>query len=683
MFLGELTFPVGDVEGIGPAAVRSLAGLGIVNLAQLLRHYPSRYEDRITPVPLAHSSSLTPAMTAAEVISHESVRWKKGFALKVLIDDGTASAAMLCFGRNFLASKLPAGSRIRITGPFERNRFGDIQSSSFVFEPIDPERPSRDFDCILPVYPLGGSLTQGLLRRALRYSLDAYAGNIRNELPAGFMPKSHCLEQIHFPDSLDRAQAARNTLIFEELFHLQLTAARRGHALPGKSGRSWDPGLPERLIAALPFDLTADQKTVIEEIRRDAESPGGMSRLLQGEVGSGKTLVAFLACLGIIGSGRQAAFMAPTELLARQHADNAASMLEPLGVRTALFTGEVSGAARNKLMDELARGEIDLTVGTHALFSSDVRFSRLGLAVIDEQHRFGVAQRRQLAEKGESPDILALTATPIPRTLTLTAFGDMEVSSIRSMPAGRRPVETHLARMGNERKVYDFVRRELKNGHRAYFVYPLIEESEKTALKNAEEMYRRLSENILPEFPGALVHSRVSEEDKRRIMADFRSGKIAFLTATSVVEVGVDVKEATCMVVEHAERFGLSALHQLRGRVGRGEYQSYCFLVYKDPLSDEGKRRMMTMKNVSDGFILAEEDLKMRGPGDMAGVRQSGFLRFSIADPVRDLDVLLRARDSARAVIRRDPGLLEPAHRDLRDLMNTCPPFDNELLRTG
>ena len=683
MFLGELTFPVGDVEGIGPAAARSLAGLGIVNLAQLLRHYPSRYEDRITPVPLERSSSLTPAMTAAEVISHESVRWKKGFALKVLIDDGTASAAMLCFGRNFLASKLPVGSRIRVTGPFERNRFGEIQSGSFVFEPFDPERPSRDFDCILPVYPLGGSLTQGLLRRALRCSLDAYAGNIRNELPAGFMPKSHCLEQIHFPDSLDRAQAARDTLIFEELFHLQLTAARRSPVLPGQSGRSWDSGLPERLIAALPFDLTADQKTVIEEIRRDAESPGAMSRLLQGEVGSGKTLVAFLACLGIIGSGRQAAFMAPTELLARQHADNAAAMLEPLGVRTALFTGEVTGPARDKLTDALARGEIDLTLGTHALFSSDVRFSRLGLAVIDEQHRFGVAQRRQLAEKGESPDILALTATPIPRTLTLTAFGDMEVSSIRSMPAGRRPVETHLARMGNEQKVYDFVRRELQNSRRAYFVYPLIEESEKTALKNAEEMYRRLSQSIFPEFPGALVHSRVSEEDKRRIMADFRSGKIAFLAATSVVEVGVDVKEATCMVVEHAERFGLSALHQLRGRVGRGEYQSYCFLVYKDPLSDDGKRRMMTMKNVSDGFILAEEDLKMRGPGDMAGVRQSGFLRFSIADPVRDLDVLLRARDSARAVIRRDPGLLEPAHRDLRDLMNTCPPFNNELLRTG
>ena len=479
MFLDELTFPVTDLDGIGPAAVRSLAGLRVVNVAQLIRHYPIRYEDRATPVPLNRSTAQTPAVTVAEVVAHQSIRWKNGLALKVVIDDGTAAASMLCFGRNFLAKKLPVGSRIRITGPFEQNEFGEIQSGTFVFESFDQTLPAKEFDCILPVYPLGGSLTQGLLRRALRSCLDAYAGNIRNELPAGLMAernipsKSSCIRQIHFPDSIDEAKRARNTLIFEELFHLQFTVARRSTSRPvGDEPRCWDHKMPGRLIASLPFELTPDQSAVIEEIRSDLEGPPPMLRLLQGEVGSGKTLVAFLCCLGIIGTRRQAAFMAPTELLARQHADNAVRMLEPLGVRVAFLTGEVTGTARSVLVEALARGEIDLAVGTHALFSSDVAFRDLGLVVIDEQHRFGVEQRRGLAEKGVTPDVLALSATPIPRTLALTAFGDMDVSSIRTMPAGRLTVETHLVRMGNEDKVYDFVRRELAAGHRAYFVYP-------------------------------------------------------------------------------------------------------------------------------------------------------------------------------------------------------------------
>ena len=403
-----------------------------------------------------------------------------------------------------------------------------------------------------------------------------------------------------------------------------------------------------------------------------------MLRLIQGEVGSGKTLVAFIACLGVIAANRQAAFMAPTELLARQHADNAARLLEPLGVRAAFLTGEVTGASRRALTDALAAGEIDLAVGTHALFSTGVIFRDLAMVIIDEQHRFGVDQRRALAEKGQFPDILALSATPIPRTLALTAFGDMDVTSIATMPKGRRPIETHLARIGNETKVYDFVRWELADGHRAYFVYPLIGESEKTDLKDAENMFSHLSTQVLPGFRGALIHSRIAEEEKRRIMGDFRDGNLDYLTATSVVEVGVDVPEATCMVVEHAERFGLSALHQLRGRVGRGSIQSYCFLVYHEPLTDDGKSRLMTMKNTSDGFALAEEDLKLRGPGDMAGVKQSGFLRLSIANPVRDLPVLMEAREDARRVLNVDPawrrtgiGISGSFSRLIRPLMRT------------
>ncbi|MCK5250276.1 MAG: ATP-dependent DNA helicase RecG, partial [Spirochaetaceae bacterium] len=441
--------------------------------------------------------------------------------------------------------------------------------------------------------------------------------------------------------------------------------------------------LIDRLRKVLPFELTPDQNSSLDDIRQDLASGRPMSRLLQGEVGSGKTLIAFMAALGVIAVGRQAAFMAPTELLARQHADNAARLLEPLGVKVAFLTGDVTGSSRSALTTALGAGEVDLAVGTHALFGSDVGFMDLGLVVIDEQHRFGVDQRRSLTEKGRAVDVLALSATPIPRTLALTAFGDMDVSSIRTMPAGRLPVETHLARMGNESKVYDFVRRELGAGNRAYFVYPLIEESEKSDLKDAENMFARLSAGIFPEFKAALIHSRVDEEDKRRIMTDFREGRLNLLIATSVVEVGVDIPEATCMVIEHAERFGLSALHQLRGRVGRGKEQSYCFLVYAEPLTDDGKKRMMIMKETHDGFVLAEEDLKMRGPGDMAGTRQSGFLRLSIADPVRDMNVLLDAREKAQGIMAKDPGLLGAGMTDLRELFANCPPFDKNLLSTG
>jgi len=691
MFLGELTYPVANIEGVGPAAVRNLSALGVVNVAQLLRHYPLRYEDRKNTVPLAESSPEHPAVTVAGVLRHEYINWKKGQALKVIVADASGEASMLCFGRNFLAGKLPPGKVIRLTGPFERNKFGELQSGSFVFEDFNPDTESKDFGHVLPVYPLSGSLNQSLLRKAIRSALESYAVGLNDELPLsirkefGFPGKGECLHSIHFPEELADAQAARKALIYEELFHLQLTVAKRAAAMrpEGRESRPWSDKLIDKLRGELPFKLTADQESSLKDIKADLSSDRPMSRLLQGEVGSGKTLVAFMAALGVIAAGRQAAFMAPTELLARQHADNAAAQLEPLGVRVAFLTGDVTRASRSALTTALGAGDIDLAVGTHALFGSDVTFKNLGLAVIDEQHRFGVEQRRKLTDKGLAVDVLALSATPIPRTLALTAFGDMDVSSIKTMPPGRLPVETHLARMGNESKVYEFVRRELQKGNRAYFVYPLIEESDKSNLKDAQNMYSHLSTEIFPEFKTALVHSRIEEEDKRRIMKDFREGRLDVLVATSVVEVGVDVPQASCMVIEHAERFGLSALHQLRGRVGRGRKQSYCFLVYNEPLSDDGKKRLMIMKETHDGFLLSEEDLKMRGPGDMAGTRQSGFLKLSIADPVRDLSVLIEARGKVLDITAKDPELLDAGMSPLRELFSCCPPFDENLLRTG
>jgi ATP-dependent DNA helicase RecG len=486
--------------------------------------------------------------------------------------------------------------------------------------------------------------------------------------------------------------------------------------------------LQSRLLERLPFDLTPGQMEAVAEINRDMDGPYPMARLLQGDVGSGKTLVAFLAALravdgpaagglaedgpvdcGAAGTLRgQAALMAPTELWARQHAENAARLLEPLGIRPCFLTGNIRAAGRKALLKSLAAGDIDIVIGTHALFSQDVVYRSLRLVVVDEQHRFGVTQRALIMAKGERPDLLMMSATPIPRTLALTVFGDLDVSVIRDMPPGRKPVKTHLAKESNEGKVYDFVRKELAAGHQAYFVYPLIgdvDENEDEAnggpspeggsgggLKDAVSMADRLARQVFPQYTTALIHSKVEEPEKQRIMEAFRRGDIAILAATSVVEVGVDVPNATCMVVEHAERFGLSALHQLRGRVGRGRDQAYCFLVYSDQdipeaysglnpgLLSEDKRsregkRLMVMLEYSDGFVIAEKDLLFRGPGQIAGVEQSGYLRLGIADPVRDVAELAQARDDAFAILEQDPGFLLPEHRRIAEVLEKAAPF--------
>ena len=691
MFLGELTYPVNNITGIGPNAARSLAALGVFNIASLIKHYPVRYEDRKNFVSLADSSSRKPAVTIATVQRQDYVPWKRGKVLKVTVSDDTEVALLLCYGRNFLTSKLAPGRKIWLTGSFERNRYGDLQAGTFVFEDYFENKPPREFGKILPIYSLSGKLNQTRLRKAIRSALDSYGKRIRDELPDSvraemqFPHKGKCLRDIHFPASLAEHKIARKALIFEELFLLQVSVVRMAllSRRSGKAPRPWSDRLVNALKSRLDFELTRDQIASIEDIKRDLGDEHRMSRLLQGEVGSGKTLVAFIAALGIIDAGRQVAFMAPTELLARQHADNAAKILEPLGVRMAFLSSDVSGASRASICSALADGDIDLCIGTHTLFSSDVNFLKLGLAIIDEQHRFGVNQRRLLSEKGNSVDLLALSATPIPRTLALTAFGDMELSSIRSMPKGRIPVETHLARMENEGKVYNFVRRELDAGFRAYFIYPLIEESEKNSLKDAQNMFLKLSRELFPEHRAALIHSRIDEEEKLSIMSNFRRGACKLLVATSVVEVGVDVPEATCIVIEHAERFGLSALHQLRGRVGRGNRKSYCFLVYSEPLTDEAKRRLIIMKDTHDGFILAEEDLKMRGPGNMVGIKQSGFLKMSIADPVRDLQVLLQARAKVKEIIASESDFPWEKLGNLHRLFETCPPFDANLIDTG
>lgn len=687
MYLRELTQSVSVLKGAGPSVCARLARLGVYTVADLLLRAPRGYEDRSRAVSFREAvRGEGTANTVGTVAAHDWFGYGRSRTLKILVDDGTATVALVCFHRAFLADRHPVGSRVRVTGVLAL-RFNELQSTSFEIEAAaEGQGPEAG---ILPLYPLTDGLAQGTVRRLAARALAEYGRRTEDELPAGVresrgLPhKARALEDLHAPATPEAAERALRALAYEELFYLQIQVRRRAAARAerpaDRSGGSPERrGLRDRLLERLPFRLTADQERVAAQIARDMEGSRPMARLLQGDVGSGKTLVAFLAVLKALEAGGQAAFMAPTELLARQHAQTAARLLEPLGVRLAFLTGNLKDASRRPLLAALAAGDVDLVLGTHALFSEDVEYRRLTLAVVDEQHRFGVLQRLALARKGGVPDLLMMTATPIPRTLALTVYGDLEVSTIRTMPPGRKPVITHLARQGNESKVYEFVRKELAAGRQAYFVYPLIAESEASELKNAREMARRLSEEVYPGIPGGIIHSRLPDEEKRSTMEAFTRGDLRYLVATSVVEVGVDVASATCMVVEHAERFGLAALHQLRGRVGRSDLQSYCFLVYSGNLSEEGKRRIRAMKETTDGFALAEEDLRIRGPGEIAGIAQSGSLRLSFADPVRDADLLEQARRDAADIVDRDPGLLLPEHRVIREVLERANPFPAE-----
>ncbi len=648
MFVREIQVPVTRIRGVGPAAAALLHALGIQSVGDLLSYWPRLWDDRTVRVPLSQFESAHKINTRATVITHD---WF-GFGRM-------RTAELACFNRPFLEKAFPVGSAVAVYGTFQL-KYGSLQSSSF-----EIEHAGEASERVLPVYALTAGLSQTQLRKFISHALAEYGKGIDSELPetireSRLLPsKQEILAMIHNPANLAQAQKARDALIFEELFLFEYAIGQRSLERRGKLPDTRHPDgepakgstehlpldpLQARLDERVPFELTADQISVLDEINRDlapAPTAPAMARLLQGDVGSGKTLVAFFACLRVISDGGQCAILAPTELLARQHAENAAQLLESIGVRLAFLTGNLKSAGRARLLGELADGNIDLVIGTHALFSNGVRYKNLRLVVIDEQHRFGVLQRSAIIEKGtesnpgkKPPHLLMMSATPIPRTLALSVFGDLDVI-------------THLARHGNEGKVYEFIRNELEAGRQAYFVYPVIEESDSASLKSAEEMFVTLRDSLFPGIPAALIHSKIEDEEQRRIMTAFRAGSIRILVATSVVEVGVDVANATCMVIEHAERFGLSALHQLRGRVGRGPLQSYCFLVYAQNLTEDGKARLKIMHETTDGFAIAEEDLKIRGPGDVAGIQQSGYVSFTLADPVRDFDIMLDARKAA------------------------------------
>ena len=673
MLISEITIPVTNITGVGSAVASQLKKLGVENIGGLLKLFPRDWEDRTRINSFSDWNTMQKIHVPITVIAHQWFGFGKMKTLKIIVSDNSgARASLVCFNRPFMEKTFPAGSKAFVYGSFYR-KYGELQSSSFELNKCGTV-PAK----ILPVYPLTAGLGQSKLRKIIVAALKLYARGIDSELPETVLkkynipPKQEVLFLLHAPQTLDDIERGKYAVIFEEFFLFQYAIGKRSIERRGRLPNLEDEKkslkyikkipvlspLQESLLERLPFKLTEDQLTVTAEINSDLDGINPMARLIQGDVGSGKTLAAFLACLKIIESGGQAAFLAPTELLARQHAENAARLLEPLGVRLAFLTGNVKAKGRSNLLRALESGNIDLIIGTHSLFSAGVNYKNLRLAVIDEQHRFGVLQRSAIIQKGiesstaqtdgtiHSPHILMMSATPIPRTLALSVFGDLDISTIRTMPSGRKPVITYIAGADKTERVYTFIGEEILKGRQAYFVYPLIEENEDMSLKSAERMFEELKSGF-PNHRLALIHSKIAEEEQRSIMEEFRKGKIHILVATSVVEVGVDVPNAACMVIEHADRFGLSALHQMRGRVGRGNEQSYCFLIYGKNLTENGRERLKIMKETCDGFRIAEEDLKLRGPGDIGGVEQSGYLGFKFADPVRDYKILQTARTAA------------------------------------
>lgn len=700
MKLSAIETPISSLTGVGPTLAKTLAKVGIFTIADLLSYWPRDFEDRTKKISLSQFNS-GKVHTIAQVLSHEYFGYGKMRTLRIRIDDGTGTASLVCFNRPFLAKTLPENSVISVTGKFVL-RYGELQCTSFDAECIAQDTSIDEFrnsevpnSRVLPIYPLTQGLSQVQIRKLTEKALYQYCKGIENEIPEhiikkrNLLPKNLAVYKMHKPETLEEALDAKKTLIYEELYAFQKTVLERAknrkknietlcEKEPPKDFESSLSPRQQLLLQRLPFPLTEDQKKVIYEMNIDMDlsetqiikdnNPFRMSRLLQGDVGSGKTLTAFFLALRAIDYGGQVAILAPTEILSKQHAENAAKILEPLNVRTAFLTGNINTTGRKTLLNALKNGLVDIIIGTHALFSQSVVYKNLRFVVIDEQHRFGVVQRSAILDKGRTsldqlerqnegklpkqPDLLLMSATPIPQTLALTIFGDLDVSTIKTMPMGRKPIITHLTMQGNEYRVYEAVREELKQGHQAYFVYPLIEEIESQEgdnrvipLKSAEEMFTFLSQQVYPEYKCALVHSKVEEEKQNQILNDFRDGKIQILIATTVVEVGVDVPNATCMVIESAERFGLAALHQLRGRVGRGSQQSYCFLIYSQKLSEIGKQRMKVIHSSNDGFFIAEEDLKLRGPGDINGIQQSGYFTLGIADPINNKDIMEMARE--------------------------------------
>jgi len=663
-----LQLPLTRIQGVGSRKAEELHALGISTVEDLIEYYPFRYEDyRIRDLAeVKDGERITLQGTIASLPSLQRFGGKTRLLARVTVESMLITAVW--FNRTFLKDQLTLGREITLTGKWEqRRRQMTVADSEF------PDKGTAKTGTLQPVYSVGGSITQSSIRNLIGKAMDQFGALIPELLPEELISKHALLSRreaiagIHRPENTKEGQEARRRMVYEELFlfQLKLQAYRVTHAKKADGlVHAVDNDEIRAFVAKLPFELTGAQKQVINEILHDMKQPYAMNRLLQGDVGAGKTVVAAVALYATIRAGHQGALMVPTEILAEQHARSLTALFEPFGIQVGLLTGSLTDRKRRDLIASLQMGLLDIVVGTHALIQEDVFFRSLGLVVTDEQHRFGVQQRSILRRKGMNPDVLTMTATPIPRTLAITVFGDMDVSTIRERPKGRKPIKTYSVKHSMMDRVLGFIRKEAELGRQTFFICPLIEESEKLDVQNAIDLHAQLSQ-ALPELSIGLLHGRMNAAEKEETMGAFAAGNTNVLVSTTVIEVGVDVPNATLMIVMDADRFGLSQLHQLRGRVGRGEHQSYCILI-ADPKSENGQERMRAMTETDDGFEISRRDLEIRGPGEFFGTKQSGMPEFKLANLLHDFEVLEQARDDAAALTAGEFFWTSPVYEPLR-----------------
>ncbi|MGC6769281.1 ATP-dependent DNA helicase RecG [Enterococcus sp. LJL51] len=664
----KLTDPLHTLSGVGPKRAEAFSELGIYTVLDLLTYYPFRYEDiqekEIEEIQDQEKVTLKGLVVSEPVLSRYGYK-KSRLNFRIMQDHAVINVSF--FNQPYLKDKIILSEEIAVYGKWDAKR-----KALNGMKILASKNEGEDF---APIYHVNKRVRQSSLIQLIRTGFDTYGHLVEETLPLELMQKYRLMDRqeamfaMHFPKNPEESHLAKRRMVFEEflLFQLKMQGLKKQEKAE-KNGLAiqYDVQRLKAFTKRLPFELTQAQKKVTNEICRDLMSPQHMQRLLQGDVGSGKTVVAAIALYAVMTAGFQGALMVPTEILAQQHMESLQQLFDPLEVRTALLTGSTRAKERREILEQLASGEIDVIIGTHALIQDDVVFRRLGLVITDEQHRFGVNQRKILREKGQKPDVLFMTATPIPRTLAITAYGEMDVSIIDEMPAGRIPIETRWIRPPQLDTVLEWTTKELARGHQAYVICPLIEESEALDVKNATEIFEHMSEFFSPDYQVGLLHGKMKNQEKDEIMQQFKENKLQLLVSTTVIEVGVNVPNATIMLIMDADRFGLAQLHQLRGRVGRGSEASYCILV-ANPKNEMGIERMKIMTETNNGFVLSEKDLELRGPGEVFGARQSGLPEFAIGDIVTDFNILEAARQEASLIWKKKQWWLLPDYRDLAE----------------
>ena len=670
----DLKQSVQYVKGVGPNRAKLLNYLGIYTLEDLITYYPRAYEDRSkikTIVELQDGEEGLIEVTAVSNVS--SFRLKKNMTVsKLIVRDETENCLITWFNQPYIKQKFKAGNRYRFYGKITRKN-GKAEMNSPTF---DTEGECKNTGKIIPVYPTTKNLNENALRQIVQNGLNMVYGSLIETIP-DYIKKQYNLEdintatkQIHFPENFERLKKARNRFAFEELLALQLALlSLKSENYLEKRGIEYSKDVHmSDVINTLPFNLTKAQLKVLEEIDGDMESKKPMNRLLQGDVGSGKTIVAMIAAYKAVKSGYQVAIMAPTTILAEQHLVNFNNILQKFGIRCELLISSNTKKKKEEILQKLKQGDIDILIGTHALLQENVEFNKLGLVVTDEQHRFGVKQRSIIAGKGINPDVLVMTATPIPRTLAIILYGDLDISIIDELPPNRKKIETLAVRENMTDRINTFIKKNIDEGRQVYIVCPFVEENEEMDIKAVETLSEKYKNEVFKEYSVEMLHGKMKTKDKERIMQEFKENKINVLISTTVIEVGVDIPNANIMVIENAERFGLAQLHQLRGRVGRGEYQSYCILKYSGN-SQIIRERMKTMVDTNDGFKIAEKDLELRGSGEFFGTKQHGLPEFKVANLFEDIPILKQVQELANKLEQTDPELEKEKNKELKEVV--------------